>query len=371
MTEKSRQLHIDALKMMASQFIVLHHLSAYGPVADTLRQTAPLLMGWLYDYARMAVQVFLVLGGYLAASSLAPGSNIWSHSPVSMMLRRYRRLVLPCLAALLLAVACAALARQWMVAEFIPVSPTLGQALSHVFLLQGLLNQDALSAGIWYVAIDFQLFVLMTLLLWLSHRNHRTAGNTPRLAPGLAQTLVLGMMLASLFYFNRNPDWDNWAIYFFGAYGMGAAAYWAGCSRRPGLSLALLVITGVLALLLDFRGRIALALAVALLLGFLQWHRSTKPSARLSLSSPVQGLIAKLGQVSYALFLVHFPVLMLGNVLFVRLGLSGPVAAALMLLACWGMSVLAALLFERWMEAPLAQWGQRRQSGSNKDRSNG
>lgn len=30
-------------------------------------------MAWLYDYARMAVQVFLVLGGYLAAASLAPG----------------------------------------------------------------------------------------------------------------------------------------------------------------------------------------------------------------------------------------------------------------------------------------------------------
>ncbi len=371
MTEKSRQLHIDALKMMASQFIVLHHLAAYGPVADTLSQTAPLLMGWLYDYARMAVQVFLVLGGYLAASSLAPGSNIWSNSPLSVMVQRYRRLVLPCLAALLLAVACAALARQWMTAEFIPVRPTWAQALSHVFLLQDLLNQDALSAGIWYVAIDFQLFVLMTLLLWLSHRNHRTAGHVPPFGPGLAQTLVLGLMLASLFYFNRNPAWDDWAIYFFGAYGMGAAAYWAGCSRRPGLFLTLLALTGVLALLLDFRGRIALALVVALLLGLFQWHRSTKPSARTDLPTPVQGLISKLGQVSYALFLVHFPVLMLGNALFVRLGLAGPAAAALTMLACWGVSVLAALLFERWVEAPLAQWGQRRQSGSTKDRING
>jgi len=361
MTEKSRQLHIDALKMMASQLIVLHHLAAYGPVADTLSQTAPLLMGWLYDYARMAVQVFLVLGGYLAASSLAPGSNIWSRSPLSVMVRRYQRLVLPYLAALLLAVACAALANQWMAAEFVPARPTWAQALSHVFLLQGLLNQDALSAGVWYVAIDFQLFVLMTLLLWLSHRNHRTAGHAPPFGPGLAQTLVLGLMLASLFYFNRNPDWDNWAIYFFGAYGMGAAAYWAGCSRRPGLYLALLVLTGVLALLLDFRGRIALALAVALLLGLLQWHRSTKPSARPDLPAPVQCLISKLGQVSYALFLVHFPVLMLGNAMFVRLGLAGPAAAALTMLACWGVSVLAALLFERWVEAPLAQWGQRHQ----------
>lgn len=31
-----RQSHIDALKVTASQVIVWHHLSAYGPVADAL-----------------------------------------------------------------------------------------------------------------------------------------------------------------------------------------------------------------------------------------------------------------------------------------------------------------------------------------------
>ena len=80
---------------------------------------------------------------------------------------------------------------------------------------------DALSAGVWYVAIDFQLFALMTLLLWLGRR------------PRWPQALLLGLMLASLFFFNRDEDWDNWALYFFGAYGMGAAAFWAGNARRP------------------------------------------------------------------------------------------------------------------------------------------
>jgi peptidoglycan/LPS O-acetylase OafA/YrhL len=363
MTEKTRQLHIDALKMMASQFIVLHHLAAYGPVSDTLSQTAPAMMDWLYEYGRLAVQVFLVLGGYLAASSLAPGSTIWSRSPFTVMVRRYRRLVLPCLAALLLAVACAALAHQWLDDDFVPGRPTWAQVMAHVLLLQGLLNQESLSAGVWYVAIDFQLFVLMTLLLWLSHRNHRTAGHAPPFGPGLAQTLVLGLMLASLFYFNRNPDWDNWAIYFFGAYGMGAAAYWAGCSRRPGLALALLAITGLLALMLDFRERIALALVVAVLLGLLEWRRSAQRTVHPELPAPVQRLIAKLGQVSYSLFLVHFPVLMLGNALFAHLDLSTPMAAAMMMLACWLVSVLTALLFERWVEAPLSRLTYRK-SGS-------
>lgn len=371
MNAKARQLPIDALKVIASQLIVLHHLSAYGPVADALNQTAPVLMGWLYDYARMAVQVFLVMGGYLAAASLAPArlhqhALKRPHSPLQAVIKRYRRLVLPCLAALLLAVASAALARHWMDEAFLPSAPTWAQSLAHVFLLQGLLGHDALSAGVWYVAIDFQLFVLMTLLMWLGQRQHRAPHAHATLGSGLAQTVMLGgvvsLMLASLFFFNRDPAWDNWAIYFFGAYGMGAAAFWAGGSRRPALYLGGLALTGGLALALEFRERIALALGVALALGLWHWGRSTPVwhhatrIKTIALPAFAQRLLHQLGQSSYALFLVHFPVLMLGNALFVKLGLSGPNAAAGVMLICWATSVALAQVFERWVEAPLARY---------------
>ncbi len=375
MTAKARQLPIDALKVVASQLIVLHHLSAYGPVADTLSQTAPVLMGWLYDYARMAVQVFLVVGGYLAAASLAPGSPLKHASkpplkrrltPLQAVINRYRRLVLPCLAALVLAMASAALARHWMDEAFIPAAPTWAQSVAHVFLLQGLLGHDALSAGVWYVAIDFQLFVLMTLLVWLGQRWHRTPHADPPLGPGLAQTLMLGLvvslMLASLFFFNRDPAWDNWALYFFGAYGMGVAAFWAAGSRRPALYLGGLALTGALALVLEFRERIALALSVALALGLWHWGHSTTSSSvprglrHLAVPLVLARVVHQLGQSSYALFLVHFPVLMLGNALFVKLGLSGPVAAAWVMLTCWVSSLALAQAFERWVEAPLARY---------------
>ncbi|MDO8774665.1 MAG: acyltransferase, partial [Burkholderiaceae bacterium] len=65
-TRQGRQTHVDALKLLASQLIVLHHFATYGPLADALSEVAPALTHWFYDYARMAVQVFLVLGGYLA-----------------------------------------------------------------------------------------------------------------------------------------------------------------------------------------------------------------------------------------------------------------------------------------------------------------
>ncbi len=341
---QARQTHIDALKLIGSQLIVLHHFAAYGPLADAMSQAAPQLSAWLYDYARMAVQVFLVLGGYLAARNLAPEGQIRVGSPWRTLWRRYQRLVLPFVAALLLAVAAAMLARHWLSDDFIPAAPTLGQTLSHALLLHGVLGQESLSAGVWYVAIDFQLFALMTLLLWLGRR---------RL---WAVLLVLGLMLASLFFFNRDADWDNWALYFFGAYGMGALAYWIGSSRHPGKLIGLLALAGLLALVLDFRGRIALALVVALLLALLQWRDHTS-RLQAVMPAPLSRAVGLLGQSSYALFLVHFPVLMLGNALFARLQPGGSVAAMGVLLASWGLSLGLALLFERWVEAPLSRLG--------------
>jgi peptidoglycan/LPS O-acetylase OafA/YrhL len=111
---------------------------------------------------------FFVVAGFLFAGKHAPGGVLLVPHPVQAIKRRYLRLVVPYLAALILAIGCAAVARMWIVHE--PISAAVGpfQLLAHALLLQDLLDQDVLSAGIWYVAIDFQLFVSAVMLLWLS-----------------------------------------------------------------------------------------------------------------------------------------------------------------------------------------------------------
>ncbi len=51
------------VKAMACIAIVWHHLAFYGPMSDIAYPLAPVLMAWLYDHGRVAVQVFLVVGG--------------------------------------------------------------------------------------------------------------------------------------------------------------------------------------------------------------------------------------------------------------------------------------------------------------------
>ncbi len=344
----ARQWHLDAFKILGAQLIVLHHLSAYGPLAEAADRQVPLLASWLYDYARMAVQIFLVLGGFLAVQHLGPTAS--AQAPLRVALRRrYQRLVLPSFAALLLAVACAALTRHWLNDDFVPASPGWGQALAHLLLLQDVVDAEALSAGVWYVAIDFQLFLLLAILMRLGYRAH------PR--QRLTVVLVLGLTLASLLVFNRQPELEPWALYFFGSYGLGAAAWWAGRSRHPIPALLLLMAIGTAALWLEFRERIALALGVALLLGSVVWWRRRDVAPLPRLPEAARSWLNHGGQMSYALFLVHFPVLMLANALYAQLDTAGPASLAGVVVAYWLASMTLAWAFERWVESPLARWG--------------
>lgn len=334
-----RHLHIDAAKVLASHLIVLHHFTVYGPLAEALDAAAPRLTDFFFEYARMAVQVFLVIGGYFAASSLAPHGHLQRSHVIRQVGRRYVRLVLPFSVAMLLIVVCSAVARGALQSEFIPTAPGLLQLLAHAGLLHGVLDVEPLSIGIWYVAIDFQLYVLMAFLLWLGRRQ--------------AQWLVALVALASLLVFNLQADGDNWAPYFFGAYGMGAFAWWAGHSRDAGPRLVVLAAAGALALLWDFRLRILLALAVALWLGFARW-RIAHDAAAHTLPVYLSRAVRVLGRCSYALFLTHFCVILLANVAWAHLQWTFAGGAALVALVAWGACVVLALAFERYIERPLS-----------------
>jgi peptidoglycan/LPS O-acetylase OafA/YrhL len=335
----SRMPLIDALKAVTSQLIVLHHLIIYGPLAVGTGLLLPDISAWLADYGRMAVQVFLVIGGFLAARSLAPPGDGQPENPLPLIARRYLRLTVPFVIAISLAIICSAIADHLMDDEAIPAAAKLQQWLAHALLLQGVLGVDSLSAGVWYVAIDFQLYALMAILLWLGHRAFGDIGG---------RTLILGLATASLFWFNLDSNLDNWAIYFFASYGLGAAAHWASERRQGGSWLGIVAAVTVIALIIDFRLRIGLALGVALLLGYSRY--SQWPERWLN-SRP----LAFLGRISYSVFLIHFPVLLLANGLFVLSGGSAPEIAGLVLLATWLASTLAGWAFYRWVEKPAAR----------------
>lgn len=338
---------VDALKAVASQLIVLHHLAFYGPMSDHAAALAPQLFDWLAQHARQAVQVFLVVGGFLAARRMRPSMFRAGEASVGRMLvDRYLRLVVPLAAMLVLAICAAALARGWMTHDSVPAAPRPGQVLAHLLLLQDLLAIDALSAGVWYVSIDFQLFAMLLLLLASCAALERRLAWHRSAAPAV----VLVLVAASLFHFNLDAGWDIAAPYFFGSYGLGVlAAWWGGASRRRVAALLLAGLVVAAALTVEFRSRIALAGAVALVL--VLWA-----NARLPLGQLGRAIVGWLSRISYAVFLVHYPVCLLVNAAFERFAPATPEVQAAGLLLAWGASVACGDAFHRLVERPAARW---------------
>ena len=339
MSKPARLPIIDALKGIASQLIVFHHLAFYGPMSDVVSPFLGGVVGWLSAHGRIAVQVFLVMGGYMAARALAPHGRANFGSPMSVMIRRYLRLSIPYAIAIGMAIVAAALARHWADFDSIPARPSLYQLFANLLMLQNIVGQDSLSAGLWYVAIDLQLYCGLTALLWLASRQSRR---------WLAPVLVVIAMTASLVYFNRAAAFDIWGVYFFGSYGLGALAWWATRSKRPVTMATLIALIVVLALILDFRSRIAVALAVATLLFASSLIRPLQRSE--ASQTRVDRFLVWLGRISYSVFLVHYPICLLVNAGVTHFFGGSHLANGLGLILALIASTLAGAAFHRHVE---------------------
>jgi peptidoglycan/LPS O-acetylase OafA/YrhL len=343
----SRTPLIDMAKGLACITIIWHHLAFYGPMSDIAQPLAPVLLAWLSAYGRMAVQVFLVLGGYLATASLAPqGLARFDHAS-HVIAKRFVRLVVPYAVALLLAVVVAALVRPFMDHASVPDEPTLVQLLANALLLQDIVGESALSAGVWYVAIDFQLFAL-AVLLWAGVRA-LPGGWAQRHAARLGQGAIVLGAAVSLWGLNRMAELDMWAVYFFGAYALGMLAFWAVRAPRADAWLAVMLVLGGVALLIDFRGRIVVALATALCLV------ATLRASRLQAWRGVAPLV-QVGRMSYSVFLVHFAVCLLVNAVVSHLWPMRPVLNALGMVLAFALSLAVGRQLYQRVERHVPTW---------------
>lgn len=318
----TRSLLIDGIKLLASQLIVLHHLSLYAPMADALAATWPGLVGFIREHGRLAVQPFLVIGGYLAAQALSKRSHV---APGVMIWQRYVRLAPPLLVALVLVVFSTVLLGDALAQEdWLSPLPTLGQFVAQMFLLQDVLGIPSMSAGAWYVAIDLQLFALFVLF---AHANAKAAGKP--LAQSPVPVVVALATVASIHFFSRNPALDAWAIYFLSAYGLGALVAWSqlNAANRPWLVLAALCLVVDWAFDPRVRPPIALVTAATLLvLPLRPWN---------AVKAPLRRLVNRGSDISYSVFVCHFAVIIVASGIWNRLELEGFAWAASFTLMAW------------------------------------
>lgn len=343
----SRILFLDALRALAALLILWHHFALYPPLSE---QAAPLLgpvVDWFRDYAR-ATQVFFVIGGYVMARSLS--QRPWTLGGVGrFVVRRYLRLGLPYLGAIALAIFASAMGRGWLPLGVVGSPPDGPQLIAHLLFLQDILGYEALSAGLWFVCINFQLGLIYVATLYLRDTLADRLGLSNR-NPWVDVPITLGWLLSllSLFWFNLHPDWDSWGLYFFPYFFMGIIVHRALRAPSAQWLFWLYLVLILVAMGYDWRWRLASALVVGSLL-------FAAETSGLSLRWPRSRAIAGLGRASYSLFLIHFPVLVLVASLWARLGWGSPAAGVAGLLVAFAASLVAALVFYRFVELPAAR----------------
>lgn len=337
-----------ALRAFAALLIVWHHFAQYPPLALWAAPWLGEVLGFFERYAR-GTQVFFVIGGYAAALTMAHRN--WRPGIFgSYLLERYCRLGLPYLLTLLLVLPVLALARGWLPDEVLGAPPTLAQFAAHLLFLQDILGYEALSAGLWFVCINLQFSLLYALALTVRD----TCGPRWHWLGRLGAWLLA---LAALFHFNLDPAWDVWVLFFFPYFFLGILlrhALRGGVGARLGFALYLLVL--VVAVGYAWRWRLVIAAVVALAL--LLAERSD-----FARNWPRAPWLLRLGEWSFSLFLLHFPVLLLVSTLWAVAGWSSPWAASLGLLVAFVASLGAAALFYRWVELPAAALARRLRRG--------
>jgi peptidoglycan/LPS O-acetylase OafA/YrhL len=352
----TRRLDLDGLRGLAVLLVVGFHAGV------------PALRG-----AFVAVDVFFVLSGFFLATtlarSLATGEEI---RPAELVARRAWRL-LPVLVVVLLGTLATTLLyapidRAAVVQHMVPVSMFAGNL---AFAAEGVnyfrAGENPLLHS-WTLGIELQLALLLPLLVMLfAGWGERRAGKTE---PGaerrwiVLRTVLLGLALVGALSFALavviNDSAPMWA--YFGPH----TRFWSFCagalmafvtgggqsavgSSSGRLAAVQLVGLGLLfAPALFFEGTLAYPGVVALapVAGTMCLLAGgglavTSMPGRLLASAP----LVALGRVSYAWYLWHWPLMVLGGVMMPSIGVGGKLA--------WGFAgLLAALLTHRLFERP-------------------
>lgn len=340
---------LDAAKGIAACVIVAHHLTYYGRASDVAMELAPKTISFLYEHARMVVQLFMVLGGFGIAWSTVGKPRNWKW-PVSALVNRYLRLIFPYLVALGLLITAARFFGSLGDGNPLVDSISLLQVVTHVFFIHELFGFDGLSAGTWYLCIDLQfaaLFFVLYTLAWFTREHFHWKIE----ATQLMSWVIIPMGILSAFIWNRNSAFDWSILYFFSSFVLGVMVAWERRQTIPSWVVLAFCTMLCIAAYLDFRPRLLVAMVSAAFV----WN-----CVRLGDKCRLSPFFDWLGQISYSLFLVHYVVC--GFILeFADEWIGGnPWRALLILGFAFFASIAAGAILNFSVERPAIKWLKQR-----------
>jgi len=342
--------YLDGIRGLAALSVVVYHAFLYTGRTGDAFEAMP-AWGFLIGFGYLGVPVFIVLSGYvLMIPALSTERLAFPGGLRGFFYRRSRRILPPYFAALIFALLLIAFVpmmqqpsgTQWDTK--IPVTPW--GVISHALLIHDFSPTEygTINGPLWSVALEFQIYFLMALVLIPLARKIGTAWT-------FAAAAIVGIGLAA----GDLLAWMHpWLITLF------AAGMWAAeltlVPRHTPRWFGPLTVVSLVAL-----GAVAVA-STKMSFDKVPWTELTagffvagalvilgrrEVDGRSSWVSRVlrHRIMLRIGLVSYSIYLFHSPILGLGNLLLLPLGLPTVAQYAVMmvvvvpvaLLVSWGM----------------------------------
>ncbi|MDN3311613.1 acyltransferase [Microbacterium oryzae] len=347
---------LDGIRGLAALAVVLYHAFLFTGLTDQSTEQLPIvgaIIGWGY----LGVPVFIVLSGFLLRYKFERGARRYFRD-------RARRILPPYYAALLVSLALIALVPVLQVesgtAWDTKVPVTVPSVLSHLFLVQNLSGSWAVSINgpMWSIAVEWQIyFILPLLLLPLRRLVH------PLVLVGIMTTITVLPPVALGVGTVAHP----WLVTLF-AMGMAAAEYakgasfhaWQVAATSAWVAVVLLVTSFVRSEEVSglwFSETVAGAVA-ALVIGLMARGQA---EGRVSRTREFLGSkpLEYAGLVSYSVYLLHSPLLGLGNLLTLPLDLPLLARWALMTFLVAPIAIAISIGFFYLAERPFINSRQR------------
>jgi peptidoglycan/LPS O-acetylase OafA/YrhL len=330
---------IQAARGIAATWVVLFHIYMGERIGNLTAVLPDWLVTPLFGYGSAGVAIFFALSGFVITHSLA-NKKLDGQGFATFIARRSVRLDPPYWASMLLAVGSAMVMAHLHGAAYAP--PSTGAVLAHILYLQELLGIPEIERVYWTLTYEIQFYLVVALAWLLVGKLERRMG-ADRARAGVFLPLTLLAFVAAI----ESRDWAPHGLFvnMWHAFFAGVLAYEAGYRRRsPILLFALCLVMLVVA---PFRAAVFNApCAVTALLLFLASRTGYL----------VRGLAGAgwqfLGRISYSLYLVHVPLLILGFGLWGRLAGRGVIQDLAGLVIVGGGVIGAAGLFWWLIERP-------------------
>jgi peptidoglycan/LPS O-acetylase OafA/YrhL len=356
---------IDGLRGLSALAVAMFHTALFVGLAGTTEKFYPEIYS-LVRNGYLGVPIFIVLSGFVLMLPVLKGKEYSFPNGFSTYIRRrFRRLVPPYWIALAFSLGIiwifpilqTPLGTRWD--DKIPVTGL--DILGHLLLLQNFIGDDIkINGPMWSVAIEWQIYFLFGILIlpiwrWLGKWVGICVVTAISLGPSavvfVAARFPMPEQIVTLSKWIMSLDTHEHYIFLF-ALGVLAAELATSSKIKATWFWAIFALSATVLTVFPSTAidnlrftEVLFGISFVFMLIWLARNVNSKVTKTLTFK-PVQTL----GNMSYSIYLVHSPLLALGNLLLLGLDLNRDLHLTLMFLVVLPLCILVAALFHHQFE---------------------